>query len=112
MCGDCLERTTGLEARSKADMLSFFSLFVAARLHAAEFRTHSDSSKVAYILGVFLTDFTVFSLEPFADTLVIVFFVHWQTLAVVLTGPASAGCLQKNMYNYDARFKEHESCSL
>ena len=75
------------------------------------FRTHSDSSNVAHILGIFLTDFTVFSLEPFADTLVIVFFVHWQTLAVVLTGPVSAGRLQKNMY-YDARFREHESCSL
>ena len=55
------------------------------------------------ILRVFLTVFTVFSSEPFADTLVIVSFVHWQTLAVVLTGPASAGCLQKNMY-HDARF--------
>ena len=84
----------------------FFSSFLAARLHA-----HSDSSNAAHILGIFLTDFTVFSLEPFADTLVIVFFVHWQTLAVVLTGPVSAGRLQKNMY-YDARFREHESCSL
>ena len=93
-------------------MLSFFfSSFLAARLHAAGARTHSDSSNVAHILGIFLTVFAVFSFEPFADTLVIVFFVHWQTLAVVLTGPASAGCLQKNMY-YDARFKEHESCSL
>ena len=49
------------------------------------------------ILGVFLTFFTVFSPESFTDTLVIIFFVHWQTLAVVLTGPASTGCLQKNM---------------
>ena len=89
----------------------FFSSFLAARLHAAEVRTHSDISNVAHILGIFLTDFTVFSLEPFADTLVIVFFVHWQTLAVVLTGPVSAGRLQKNMY-YDARSREHESCSL
>ena len=55
------------------------------------------------ILGVFLTFFAVFPSEPFADTLVIIFFVHWQTLAVVLTGPTSAGCLQKNMY-YDASF--------
>ena len=55
------------------------------------------------ILRVFLTVFAVFSSEPFADTLVMVFFVHWQTLAVVLTWPASAGCLQKNMY-HDARF--------
>ena len=63
------------------------------------------------ILGVFLTFFTVFSPEPFADTTVIVFFVHWQTLAVVLTGPASAGCLQKNMY-YDEGFKGRVRGSL
>ena len=74
----------------------FFSSFLAARLHAAEARTHSDSSNVAHILGIFLTVFAVFSFEPLADTLVIVFFVHWQTLAVVLTGPVSAGRLQKN----------------
>ena len=55
------------------------------------------------IPGVFLTFFTVFPPEPLADTLVTVFFVHWQTLAIVLTGPASAGCLQKNMH-YDTRF--------
>ena len=70
-----------------------------------------DSSNVAHTLAIFLTVFAVFSFEPFADTLVIVFFVRWQTLAVVLTGPVSAGRLQKNMY-YDARFKEHESCRL
>ena len=89
----------------------FFSSFLAVRLYAAEVRTHSDSSNVAYILVIFLTVFAVFSFEPFADTHVIVFFVRWQTLAVVLTGPVSAGRLQKNMY-YDARFREHESCSL
>ena len=55
------------------------------------------------ILGVFRTVFAVSSSEPFADTLVIVFFVHRQALAVVLTWPASAGCLQNNMYR-DARF--------
>ena len=44
---------------------------------------------------IFLTVFAVFSSEHFADTLVIAFFVHWQTLAVVLTGPASAGCLKR-----------------
>ena len=62
------------------------------------------SERILRICGVFVTFFTVFPREPFADTLVIVFFVHWQTLAVVLTGPASAGCLQKNRH-YDARFK-------
>ena len=55
------------------------------------------------ILSVFLTVFAIFSSESFADTLVFVSFVNWQTHAVVLTGPASAGCLQKNMY-YDGRF--------
>ena len=89
----------------------FFVPSSKLRLHAAEVRTHSDSSNVAHIQGIFLTVFAVFSFEPFADTLVIVFFVHWQTLAVVLTGPVSAGRLQKNMY-YDARFREHESNSL
>ena len=69
-------------------MLLFFSSFEAAKLHTADVRTHSISSNVVCILGIFLTVFTVFSLEPFADTVVIVFFVHWQTLAVVLRGPA------------------------
>ena len=99
---DCLGRTTWLEARAK-DMSTFFSSSGAARLHAADVRTHSVISNAPCILGVFLTVFAVFSLEPIADTFVVIYFVHWQTLAVVLTGPVSTGCLKKNMY-YGSRF--------
>ena len=81
----------------------FFSSSVAARLHAADVRTHSAISNAPCILGVFLTVLAVFSLETIADTLVAIHFVHWRTLAVVLTGPVSAGCLKKNIY-YGSRF--------
>ena len=63
---------------------------------------HLDGCRSADV-GVFLTVFAVFPLEPIADTLVVIYFVHWQTLAVVLTGPVSTGCLKKNMY-YGSRF--------
>ena len=81
----------------------FFSPSVAARLHAVDVRTHSAIANAPCILGVFLTVFAVFPLEPIAHTLVVIYFVHWQTLAVVLTGPVSTGCLKKNMY-YGSRF--------
>ena len=99
----------------------FFSSFVASILpvqltygHYERMHARFDTQLAQMwrlILGVFLTFFTVFPREPFADTHVIVFFVHWQTLAVVLTGPASAGCLQKNMH-YDTRFMGHVCCIL
>ena len=75
----------------------FVSPSVEARLHAVDVRTHSAIANAPCILGVFLTVFAVFPLEPIADTLVVIYFVHWQTLAVVLTGPVSTGCLKKNM---------------
>ena len=81
----------------------FFSSSLAARLHAADVRTPLAILNAPCILGVFLTVSAVFSLEPIADTLVVIHFVHWQTLAVVLTGPVSAGCLKKNM-SYGSRF--------
>ena len=44
---------------------------------------------------MFLTIFAVVSLKSFAGALILVLFVHWQTLAVVLTRPTATGCLQK-----------------
>ena len=76
-------------------MSTFFSPSVAARLHAVDVRTHSAIANAPCILGVFLTVFAVFPLEPIADTLVVIYFVHWQTLAVVLKGPVSIGCLKR-----------------
>ena len=49
-------------------------------------------------IGVFLTIFAVFSLESFADTLVVVFSVEWQTFTFVLTRPTAARCLSKEMH--------------
>ena len=44
---------------------------------------------------MFLTIFAVVSLKSFAGALILVLFVHWHTLAVVLTRPTATGCLQK-----------------
>ena len=98
MKDDFLGRTTWLEARAK-DISKFFSSSLAARLHAADVRTHTAISNAPCILGVFLTVFAVFSLETIADTLVVIHFVYWQTFAVVLTGPVYAGCPKKNIGN-------------
>ena len=47
------------------------------------------------IVGVFVTIFAVFSLESFADTLVVVFSVQWETFSIVLTRPTATRCLSK-----------------
>ena len=103
MNDDYLRKTGWLEGQAYGHV-SIFSSSLAATPHATETRTQSASSNVApYSQGLSYRFRSFFSFEPFADTLVIVSFVHCQTLAVVLTGPAFAGCLQKNMY-HDGRF--------
>ena len=50
---------------------------------------------VADVKGLFLTIFAVFSLESFAETLVVVVSVQWQTFTIVLTRPTATRCLSK-----------------
>ena len=49
----------------------------------------------ADVMRVSLTIFTVFSLESFAETLVVVLSVQWQTFTFVLTRPTATRCLSK-----------------
>ena len=45
-------------------------------------------------MGMFLTVFTVLSLESFGtETLVVVLFVQWETFTFVLARPTNTGCL-------------------
>ena len=46
-------------------------------------------------MSVFLTIFAVFSLESFAETLVVVLSVQWQTFSFVFTRPSATRCLRK-----------------
>ena len=54
----------------------------------------------ADVMGVFLTIFAVFSLESFAETLVVVLSVQWNTFTFVLTRPTATRCLSKECIVY------------
>ena len=53
-------------------------------------------------MGIFLTVFTVLSLESFGtETLVVVLFVQWETFTFVLARPSTTGCLSKECIVHD-----------
>ena len=53
-------------------------------------------------MGIFLTVFTVLSLESFGtETLVVVLFVQWETFTFVLARPSTTGCLGKECIVHD-----------
>ena len=56
----------------------------------------------ADVMGIFLTVFTVLSLESFGtETLVVVLFVQWKTFTIVLAWPTNTGCLSKECIVHD-----------
>ena len=52
-------------------------------------------------MGVFLTVLAVFFLESFAEALVVILSVQWQTFTFVLTRPTATMCLSKKCIVHD-----------